>query len=215
MIYCMSDIHGERDRYLAMLKLIHFSDKDILYILGDVIDRKPDGIEILRDIIDQPNINMIKGNHEQMMLNTFGPVPDYDAKRLWHYNGGGITYRKMRYCYPEEERIRILRFAQQLPDCLDIEVNGRKFHLVHGYPANDPYRRIWGRPDHPIEEPPIPGVTTIIGHTCTYFLYSTKDQPFKIWHAPGLIAIDCGCGNSTPLRQLACLRLDDLKEFYI
>lgn len=32
MIYCMSDIHGELDRFKAMLDLINFSSDDTLYI---------------------------------------------------------------------------------------------------------------------------------------------------------------------------------------
>ena len=35
MIYCISDLHGEEDRFLAMLKAIRFRKKDRLYILGD------------------------------------------------------------------------------------------------------------------------------------------------------------------------------------
>ena len=42
--YVMSDIHGEADRFSAMLETIHFSSQDTLYILGDVIDRGPEGI---------------------------------------------------------------------------------------------------------------------------------------------------------------------------
>lgn len=34
MIYCMSDIHGELDRFKAMLDLINFSSDDTLYIIG-------------------------------------------------------------------------------------------------------------------------------------------------------------------------------------
>ena len=59
MIYCMSDIHGEIDRFHEMLQLIQFSEEDILYILGDVIDRKPSGVDILREIMDTPNIIML------------------------------------------------------------------------------------------------------------------------------------------------------------
>lgn len=50
MIYCMSDIHGELDRFKAMLDLINFSSDDTLYIIGDVIDRHPGGVEILKII---------------------------------------------------------------------------------------------------------------------------------------------------------------------
>ena len=58
MIYCMSDIHGELDRFKAMLDLINFSSDDTLYIIGDVIDRHPGGVEILKIIKDTPNMFM-------------------------------------------------------------------------------------------------------------------------------------------------------------
>lgn len=34
MIYCMADIHGAYDRYLAMLQAIQFCDGDTLYGLA-------------------------------------------------------------------------------------------------------------------------------------------------------------------------------------
>ena len=46
MTYCLSDIHGEILKWQDMLKLIQFSDEDTMYVLGDVIDRNPHGIEI-------------------------------------------------------------------------------------------------------------------------------------------------------------------------
>lgn len=47
MICCISDIHGENDRFEQMLKLIDFSNADTLYILGDVIDRGVGGVDVL------------------------------------------------------------------------------------------------------------------------------------------------------------------------
>ncbi len=61
--YVMSDIHGEADRFHAMLEKIHFSDDDTLYILGDVIDRGPDGISLLREIMASP---------EKMSMTKYG-----------------------------------------------------------------------------------------------------------------------------------------------
>ena len=43
MIYVMSDIHGQASAFYKMLKKICFSDNDQMYVLGDVIDRGPDG----------------------------------------------------------------------------------------------------------------------------------------------------------------------------
>lgn len=42
MIYIMSDLHGCYDLYQKMLKTIKFSQTDMLYIIGDVIDRGKD-----------------------------------------------------------------------------------------------------------------------------------------------------------------------------
>ena len=203
-----------------MLELIEFSDADTLYVLGDVIDRNPHGIEILQDIMRRPNIHMVVGNHEDMMLKTLGRNNEYNARWLWQQNGGGSTYREMVYGVTSEERDQILRYVNGLPDYLEIEVNGRSFYLVHGNVGSTRAERIWDRPDPPLDEPPIPGTTIICGHTCTYFLnlYTEgydENSLFEIFHAPGLIGIDCGCGNETDLRRLACLRLEDMHEFYV
>ena len=76
MVYCISDIHGEIDKFHAMLELIRFSETDTLYVLGDVIDRYPGGVDILLEIMQSKNIIMIKGNHEQMMYDDLGPIAE-------------------------------------------------------------------------------------------------------------------------------------------
>ena len=49
--YVISDIHGQYDTFMRMLKQIKFCEEDTLYILGDAIDRGPDGIKILKAIM--------------------------------------------------------------------------------------------------------------------------------------------------------------------
>ena len=46
--YVISDLHGESDRFHAMLEKIHFSGRDILYVLGVVVVRGPDGVPLLQ-----------------------------------------------------------------------------------------------------------------------------------------------------------------------
>ena len=213
LIYCMSDIHGEYDRFQKMLKLIKFSDSDTLYIIGDVIDRKPGGIDILKQIMASNNMVLLLGNHEQMCLDTLGPNNVYGSRALWLQNGGSDTYRELMYMMTPTERHRIIMFLASLPDHLDIEVGGKKFHLVHGSPSDDPNIRIWDRPS-PSAPPPFPDRTVIVGHTPTCYMNKDERNPFAIWHGNGIIDIDCGCGNETPLRHLGCLRLDDMEEFY-
>ncbi len=51
MIYVISDIHGNKRAWESIKKQINLNEDDMLYILGDVIDRGRDGINILLEII--------------------------------------------------------------------------------------------------------------------------------------------------------------------
>lgn len=212
MIYCISDIHGEYGRYLKMLELIELSTADTLYVIGDAIDRQPLSVDTLLDIMKHPNVQMLLGNHEQMCIDDlYWNMPN--AKRLWFDNGGHMTRRDLLHRRPEIQD-KLLQFLRELPTKADIEVNGQNFHLCHGYPSRFKEDRIWMRPKCG-EPAPIPGATAIVGHTPTFYLNEDDGEPFHIWHSDGIICIDCGCGNMTPLRRLACLRLDDMAEFYV
>ena len=173
------------------------------------------GVDILRLVMDTPNMTMLLGNHEQMCLATLGPHNEFGARELWRQNGGSSTYRELLYHRTSHERNMILRFLAGLPDHLNIAVGGQKFHLVHGCPGADRDTRIWGR-IKPEDRSPYPDAICIVGHTPVNFLTGVSDQPFRIWHGDGILDIDCGCGNrNAAYRRLACLRLDDMAEFYV
>jgi fructose-1,6-bisphosphatase len=73
--YVMSDLHGCYDKFIKMLSYIKFDSKqDVIYILGDVLDRGPDGIKILQYCMEKPNIFLIMGNHEEMLLDYINGV---------------------------------------------------------------------------------------------------------------------------------------------
>ena len=74
MIYVMSDIHGCYDAYLEALKKIDFKDEDTLYILGDVIDRGKQSIELLQDMMCRNNVYPLIGNHEYMALTVLNKL---------------------------------------------------------------------------------------------------------------------------------------------
>ena len=91
----------------------------MVYILGDVIDRHPDGIKILKYIMKKANIRMLLGNHEYMMLNTLckqtaNGTNYYRAKRLWMKNGGKVTLDAFIRCHAETQEA-ILSFLKSLP----------------------------------------------------------------------------------------------------
>lgn len=76
MTYVLSDIHGNLRRFESIMAQINLQPDDTLYVLGDVIDRYPDGIKILRQIMQMPNAKMLIGNHEYMMLKAIGHCKD-------------------------------------------------------------------------------------------------------------------------------------------
>ena len=70
MTYVMSDIHGNKIRFESILKQIDLKPSDRLYILGDVVDRFPDGIELLQRIRKRKNAVRVLGNHEYRRMNS-------------------------------------------------------------------------------------------------------------------------------------------------
>ncbi|MFV0440483.1 MAG: metallophosphoesterase [Lachnospirales bacterium] len=67
MIYITSDIHGNYIRYMELTQKLPLTDNDALLILGDVVDRGSDSMEILMDIINRDNFFMYMGNHEKIL----------------------------------------------------------------------------------------------------------------------------------------------------
>lgn len=213
MIYCMSDIHGHYDRYQQMLQTISFSDEDVLYVLGDAIDRGPQGVDVVRDIMSRSNVVFLRGNHEQMCLADLYQR-DPSARWLWQSNGGSPTRRQLLYKCTPAVRNRILHFFRNAKVSADVEVDGKRFILVHGLPSDNLQEQLWGRPELSADSP-VSGATVIVGHTPTVLITGAECEPFRIWHGNGIIDIDCGCGMQTEFGRLACLRLNDMQEFYI
>ena len=210
----MSDIHGEIDRFHKMLERIRFSKEDTLYIIGDVIDRAPGGVDILKEIMATTNMIMLLGNHEQMCLDALSPQATFLEELRWSRNGNAYTLQALQWM-SEEARADLLERLARLPDHLDIRVGERKFHLVHGFPGQTAYQRLWGRPDYYTPNP-FHDRTVIVGHTpvVAFSAQVPVGDHMRILHAPGFIDIDCGCGHRPDTRRLACLRLEDMEEFY-
>ncbi len=224
--YIMSDLHGERDRFHRILQKIGFSGEDQLYIIGDVIDRGPEGIPLLREILAAENMTLLLGNHEHMMAAYFRPEATEAEIRRWDRNGNEPTLADWKQLTVKEQQ-ELLSRLEGLPSHLEIEVSGQKYYLVHGFVGENVHDDVWLRPT-PETENPLPGRRVIIGHTKVSSMGRSKEEKeaylaqlqekgehLRIAHFPGFIDMDCGCGYfEMPMRRLACLRLEDGAEFY-
>ena len=127
MVYAISDIHGCYDKYRAMLAEIQFKSTDTLYVLGDVIDRGPDGVKILQDMSTRPNVFPILGNHEfvaavclpwltqEITEQSLNSRTDAQIGALgdWISNGGEPTIQSLWKLKPEERR-DILEYFREM-----------------------------------------------------------------------------------------------------
>lgn len=223
MIYVMSDIHGNSRRFNSIMEQIKFKDTDTLYILGDVIDRYPDGIRILRKLMKMNNVKMLLGNHEFMMLKALKTQDDdfyssYSGLSLWYRNGGRVTHNYLKHIRKDLRR-EVFRYLQELPVNIEIEVNNKKYLLVHGAPecnfrrAHGDYETskeyaVWKR--WKVFEYVPEDYTLIFGHTPT--INFNDKMPTEVFFSHNAIGIDCGSGFGDG--RLACIRLDDMKIFY-
>ncbi len=218
--YVMSDIHGCYDEFIKMLELINFSDKDELYILGDVIDRGYNSLDIIDYIVSHKNITFLKGNHEKMYEDYF----ESGDALIWFSNGGQNTFNELgrRDLY---YRYTLYRIVKDLPIIKVVD----KFILVHagllfpsGYEDMEldkllEYQKedinLWTR-DYLNSDIQYEDYKIICGHTPVQTIRNRIGDS-TIIHRPGHIFIDCGCVHKSHLGELGCLRLDDMKEFYI
>jgi len=74
--YVISDLHGMYGTYMDAISMLN--ENDVLYVLGDVIDRGPNGIKILQDIMHRDNVKMFLGNHEWEFIDCYDIMEKYD-----------------------------------------------------------------------------------------------------------------------------------------
>ena len=180
-----------------------------------------------------PNVKMLIGNHELMMLDTFCVQPKrnrlspfYELSHsavMWYNNGGDVTHAYIKHIQ-KSVRADIFSFLKGLPLFYDVELNGKQYKLVHAAPPElfEKYGRhynsarefsVWKRwEENEFHET---DYIMIFGHTPT--IEYSDSNPLRIWYGDHMIGIDCGSGFPSYLDiggRLACLRLDDMKEFY-
>lgn len=68
MHYVMSDIHGCFEEYRSAIEKINLQDDDMLYVLGDCVDRGYASVGVLKDMMRRPNVIPIAGNHDLNFL---------------------------------------------------------------------------------------------------------------------------------------------------
>lgn len=229
MNYVISDIHGDFKRFLKMLKKIKFGSGDILYIIGDIPSRGKETFEMLDWVMKANNVIHIKGNHELFLQQYL----EGNSEIIANYpKYGGIPIMDALKSMPNERKIIYLKNLSDLPIYKIISVEGLEYVLTHsGYVADE-------SPIY-LEDGTVDIVASIeqwcknseykylISNDLHYIAASVKFKKLIVGHYP-TIYLDCNgiyqCSRYIdidngaqviPQRKLACLRLEDMQEFYV
>ncbi len=233
MVYVMSDIHGEYGKFIQMLELIDFSGKDELFVLGDLVDRGPEPIKLVQDLLLRPNVFPLFGNHDLLALYVMTKLSavitednynTYLTKDImlellmdWITDGGETTLSQFR-SLNKEQRQDILDYLSEFALYEVIDVGEKSFILSHAGLGN--FRKdkklheyteeelLFGRNNPDIRYFDDDNIYLIWGHTPTCTICGED----KIYKSHNNILIDCGaCFGG----KLACLCLDTMEEFYV
>lgn len=244
MNYVISDIHGHYDKYMEMLTKIKFKLEDTLFVLGDVLDRGPDGIKILKDMMLRPNVFPILGNHEYMAAMcipwVFREVTDEEIDAIdegiitgvteWLSVGGESTINDptMR---DSEVKEMILEYLEEFTMYEVVKVRGKKFVLVHAGFDNFALERdldeyhlsemLFHSPD--FDKVYFEDAFLVTGHTPTRAIWAKEqgksieqldEKDYKDIIFKKNNHIAIDCGCAYG-GKLACLCLETMEEFYV
>ena len=223
-IYVMSDLHGFYDKYMQFINDTSFNKEDILYIIGDAINRGKDGIKLIQDIMKRKNVYLIKGNHESMILPVLNELVDckkedqpsiiiHEVTQSSFFQGDTLN----DFCrLTSQEQKKIIHYLSNLPLYVELTIKSKSYLLVH---AGLPYftdmdikfysetELLFGPHDFSITH--YEDKTIIVGHTPTRFIEDAL--PDKIYRSYDSICIDCGLGFGGGLGVLC---LDTNEEMY-
>lgn len=200
--FAIGDIHGclKTFRYLVE-EVIQLNPDDHLYLLGDYIDRGPDGKGVLDYIMNLLEngykVIPVLGNHEEMLLKA---QLGYDQLMTWLFNGGKTTLKSFGI---EDPPVSTYRVILNIPEKykiflrnMKIYVKTEQFIFVHAgidfsvdKPFLDKHSMLWTR-SPVIDKEKLDGKRIIHGHNAI-----SLSQIKKMVEDPETVSIcvDGGC----------------------
>ncbi len=209
-IFIFGDIHGCCLTFRTLFEKCEIEKQDSVYLLGDYIDRGPESKQTLDYIFnlirEGYNIYPIKGNHEQMFLDS---LISKENEYSWRFiNGGEITLFSFKVKSPAEIPSIYLNWISSLPFYYELENYvvvhaGLNFHKDN--PFEDTDAMLWTR-DRYYDKSKL-NKKIIVGHT---------PKPLDIIEVSlqdNIIYLDGGCvyHNNTQLGNLCALELPKMK----
>ena len=239
MIYATTDLHGNYDLWKQIQNYLQEDDK--LIFLGDAIDRGDRGFEIFMEMLDDPRVIFVKGNHEDMMYKAYNSSDYYgrESLKLWHHNGGRATQKNMNDLINKgvitfEEAMSYIQKIDVMPTYVQCPIEGTDtvVYLTHaGFTPShafmqlstydQEYKMIWDRKHLGDKWPQeYKNIFIIHGHTPAQFMKTYAGT--EVWSDTGLssyadghkINLDLGA-PSTGIAALYCINTMSVQEYFV
>ena len=141
--YVFSDVHGHRATLERALMRVSPSSEDRFFCLGDMIDRGPDPVGVLRVCRELPNVCALMGNHEDLMISCLDSPGDPLATMNWGINGGAKTSSGLAEL-TDDEADELVAWVRSLSRWAQTVVRDRRYLLVHaGVRLSAPVPELW------------------------------------------------------------------------
>ena len=228
MTYVISDIHGSYEKFKSILSQISFRESDVMYSLGEILDYGEESMELIADLSIRLNVYPIAGEHDflaarmlsgfsSMLKNGAAPDPEFISEMTaWVQDGGQTTLEAFRDL-DEDQREGVLEYLEDMMLFDEVKVKGERYVLVHagiadyqpGMKLDDCEPEVFMTEPLDLSKRLFKNKTVVVGHVP---MTEENGGNGKIYFGNGCVNINCGVKDAG---LLGCLRLDDMKEFYV
>ncbi len=213
--FVIGDIHGRPELLDQLIRDVPWNVKtDKIVFLGDLIDRGVDAPGVVNRVMElskaNPNIVVLRGNHEQMMLDC---VEYGELQWLIPENGGQITLASYGINLSDIEDITDIKIPQEHIDfmsSLPFYHEDEQAIYVHAglvpdiHPSEtDPDVLIWTRDLDFFRD--YNGKLCFFGHTPTHYLPKDGRRKFGIYIHGSCVGIDTSGFENSPL---SCINVE-------
>ena len=222
MTYVIANPCGNAAKFEEMLKKIRFADRDLLYVIGNVVDYGPAPMELIADLSVRANVYPIAGERDYLaaqMLSGFDrmnagntPDPSFVADMSAWVRGGGLSTMEGYRALDAEAREGVMDYLSEMALYEEAEAEGKKYILLYAGVADyetgsdlEDYL-----PDDFFSEPL--AKDRRLFNDATAVVGGVPTESGKIERGEGSVFLDCGVKDGGPL---ACLCLETGEEFYV
>lgn len=232
MIYVIGDIHGDKEKYDAMMEKLAPGNDDTVFVLGDIINVGDKGIEILQDMMYKANVYPVLGEHEYMAKQIFPLISEFSTpeeasdklsgenKELFEkwLSMKSVKTTEDFLALDDEGKESIIDYLSEFEPYEEITAGGKKFVLCHaGLDGFDEEKDLdeYEEKDFVFADTDYDRIYfadkyLVTGHTPTALI--DRSLTGKVYSKKRHLSIDCGCGYGG---RLAAVCLDKLKVYYV